>query len=258
MEIYKYDTLNSTNTTAMGAEYGHGDVVVADRQTAGRGQRGNRWEAAVGQNLTFSVVVEPLHLAPGEQFVLSMIAALAVYDTLGELGICARLKWPNDVYVGDAKIAGILIENQLMGAHAINKSVIGVGLNVNQREFVQMEVMPTSVALCAAGSHGSINDRYDCAEILDRFLRCFAVRYAMDVVQLHADYMAVLWRRDGVHRYRDAASGEVFTASIYAIDPHSGQLTLQVCEQQGVVDPTNATPSGELRNYWFKEVSSVL
>ena len=110
------ETCGSTNTEAADrSRYAHGDTVVAIRQTAGRGQRGHRWESVPGENLTFSIVLEPTFLAAGEQFLLSEAIALAVTDTLQEYGIGATIKWTNDIYVNDRKICGMLLEHNLDG-----------------------------------------------------------------------------------------------------------------------------------------------
>ena len=113
--IYRFDILGSTNDEARNALYGEGDVVIAEHQTAGRGQRGHTWESAVGENLTFSLILEPRFLPVNEQFLLTEVLALGLVDTLAEFGIEARIKWTNDIYVGDKKIVGMLVENSLGG-----------------------------------------------------------------------------------------------------------------------------------------------
>ena len=94
-----------------------GTVLAARMQTAGRGQRGASWEAEPGKNLTFSQLFRPDRLHAARQFELSMLVSLAIADTVDDLiahtGLSAKIKWPNDIYVGDRKICGILIENKL-------------------------------------------------------------------------------------------------------------------------------------------------
>ena len=110
-------------------------VLTALSQTAGRGQRGNSWLSAPGENLTFSIVLkhEP-KVKAYDQFVISEIVSLSVVDFLSSYGISARIKWPNDIYVGDRKISGILIEHSVTG-DSLSSSVVGIGLNINQRNF---------------------------------------------------------------------------------------------------------------------------
>ncbi len=123
----------------------HGYVLMAREQTAGRGQRGNSWEAAPGMNVTMSVMLRPQGLPAAAQFAISEAVAMGVVDLLDSLGVDgARVKWPNDIYVGDRKVCGILIENSLCGT-IVGRSVAGVGLNVNQREFVGGAPNPVSL-----------------------------------------------------------------------------------------------------------------
>ena len=121
----------STNDLACEERYGHGDVICAERQTAGRGQRGHTWTSPEGVNLLFSVVLCPTFLPAGEQFLLSQAVALALVDTLGTCGIDARIKWTNDIYAGDRKLAGILIEHHLAGGR-LARTVAGIGIAVEK------------------------------------------------------------------------------------------------------------------------------
>ena len=98
----------STNDEARNPRYGHGDAICAERQTAGRGQRGHTWSSEEGRNLMFSLVWEPRFLPVSEQFLLSEAVALALTDLFGGYGIDARIKWTNDIYAGDRKLVGIL------------------------------------------------------------------------------------------------------------------------------------------------------
>ena len=114
--IYRFDTLTSTNDEARDARYRHGDLILAERQTAGRGQRGHTWISPEGTNLTFTLVVEPTFLAARDQFLLSEVVALALGDCLDRFGIPTRIKWTNDIYYGDYKLVGILIEHFYSGS----------------------------------------------------------------------------------------------------------------------------------------------
>lgn len=111
-----------------------GTIVITDQQLAGKGQRGNSWEAEPGENLTFSLIYCPDFLSPEENFRLTIITSLALVETLGKFGIKVKIKWPNDIYAGNKKVAGILIEN-VIEFRKINFSIIGIGLNVNQQHF---------------------------------------------------------------------------------------------------------------------------
>ncbi len=232
--VTRLDSVTSTNTAARDAHYGHGDIVVAESQSAGRGQRGNSWESAPGENLTFSLVVTPRFLPAGEQFLLSVAVSLALADTLAGYGIDARVKWPNDIYVAGRKVAGILIENDILGEN-LSRSIIGIGLNVNQREFPAALPNPVSMALAA-------NKKFDLVEILERFRAAFFARYASleadNGATLMADYHARLYLLDVQAAYRDA-NGE-FAGTIRRVLP-SGEIEV---EHSG----------GGTQRYLFKEL----
>ena len=159
----------STNDLARDAKYRDGDIVWADFQTAGRGQRGHTWESRAGENLTFSVVLEPTFLPAREQFLLSEAVALALVDMLAEQGVEARIKWTNDIYVGDRKLVGILIEHTYSGCN-LSRTIAGVGINVNQRAFSADVPNPTSMAL-------ETGREFDCGQVLSHFERALARRY---------------------------------------------------------------------------------
>ena len=121
-------------------------VVAVRCQTSGRGQGTNSWESAPGENLTFSIILKDLNILPKEQIVISQITALSLVELLEKHGIEAKIKLPNDIYVGSRKICGILIENTLC-AGKIKWSIVGIGINVNQTAFPSSLPNPTSILL---------------------------------------------------------------------------------------------------------------
>ena len=108
-----------------------GTVIMADYQTNGRGQRGAEWVSEPYKNLIFSCYVKHDNLSVNDQVAINQFVSLALVDVLDSLGISSSIKWPNDILVGNLKISGILIENQLSNQR-IQSSIIGIGLNVNQ------------------------------------------------------------------------------------------------------------------------------
>ena len=144
--VHWFDTVDSTNTRLMADREGLPDrtVYAARFQTAGRGQKGNRWESSPDENLTFSILFKPEALPAAEQFILSEIVALGLVDYLAEKGLAATIKWPNDIYAGDRKICGTLIEPVLADGR-IAAAVAGIGLNVNQLDFDAALPNPTSM-----------------------------------------------------------------------------------------------------------------
>ena len=112
----------------------NGAVIMADVQTQGKGQRGNVWLSESRKNLLTSFIFKPDNLSAEKQSVLTWATSLSLLKTLRKFNIEAKIKWPNDIYVREKKIAGILIENHLQGLK-ITCSIIGIGMNINQTLF---------------------------------------------------------------------------------------------------------------------------
>lgn len=148
-----------------------GDLLFAKFQTGGRGQRGNSWESNKGENILCSFVVYPTQISPSDQFMITLAVSLGITDYLADIvpNLPLGIKWPNDIYVGEKKLGGVLIENSLMGS-GIDYSVIGFGINVNQTLFLSGAPNPVSLAQLtgkeydpvslAAGIRDSIMKRY--------------------------------------------------------------------------------------------------
>ena len=127
------DTAESTNQAVREAfpRLDNLSVVAARLQTAGRGQGTHTWFSGEGTNLTFSILFKPRELYSKDIIILTCATTLGIMDYLAGKGIGSRIKWPNDIWVGDRKICGILIENSLDGSR-IAHSIIGIGFNLNQ------------------------------------------------------------------------------------------------------------------------------
>lgn len=216
-------------------------MVCAFGQTAGRGQRGNSWESEPGANLTFSFRIPEAGVSPASQFVISEATALAVADVLDEFGFKAMVKWPNDIYVGDRKIAGILIENSVTGT-SISQSIVGIGLNVNQTEFRSDAPNPVSMAMLAGRPFGLTQVAEALAARFDAALSNFSPQSRG---RIHEAFKSRLWRADGqLHPFVEAASGLTFRAEIAGVEP-SGHIILK-------------RDDGSCRRHAFKEISFVL
>lgn len=172
-DIIWLERVDSTNDEARRhiSEIDNLSVVSALEQTKGRGQQGNRWSSQPGENLTFSLVVKDFRIKANEQSAISQTTALSLVELLSRHEIKARIKWPNDIYAGDEKICGILIENSLKGSE-IDWSIIGIGLNVNQTAFSEDLPNPTSMKLCTGNSNP-----YNTREILEEFMGIFTGYY---------------------------------------------------------------------------------
>ena len=237
--IHRIEETTSTNDDARDAKYRHGDIVWAERQTAGRGQRGHKWSSAEGLNLTFSLVLEPRFLPAGEQFLLNEAVALALSDTFAQFGIAARIKWTNDIYAGDKKLVGILIEHSYSG-QTLARTIVGIGINVNQTEFDPALPNPVSMAMVAGRT-------FDRGEVLEAFRRHIGIRYAQleldERETLQRDYRERMYRLGERHTFR-YPDGTPTEASIEGVRP-TGELLLRHAD-------------GTLREYLFKEIEFVI
>jgi BirA family transcriptional regulator, biotin operon repressor / biotin---[acetyl-CoA-carboxylase] ligase len=139
-------------------------LAVANEQTKGRGQQGSSWESEHGKNLLFSILFYPQKLSAEKQFFLSQVTSLAISDSVERIaGLKLSIKWPNDIYYKDSKLAGILIENSILGDQ-IQYSIIGVGLNVNQEVFYSDALNPVSL-IQIAGCNFILPDLLDIVKV---------------------------------------------------------------------------------------------
>ena len=237
--IHHIQETTSTNDEARRDRYDHLDAIWSEYQTAGRGQRGHAWHSTEGENVTFSVVLKPTFLPVVEQFLLSEIVALSLVETMAHYGIDCRIKWTNDLYAGDSKLAGVLIEHSL-SVEGIARTIVGIGLNINQVEFPDDLPNPTSMALL----RGSTFNR---REVLEHFLQTLEAWYDKlrrgEKSEIEECYRQKMYHLDEPHTYA-LPSGEEFTATIRGVRP-SGELRLEHAD-------------GNIREYAFKEVEFVL
>ena len=221
-----------------------------------------------GENLTFSIVLKfgeqaagkerlsvagklRLVVAAREQFVLTEITSLSIVEFLSRHGIKAKIKWPNDIYVGDKKICGVLIENSLRGEN-LSSSIIGIGLNINQRNFDVNLPNPTSMVL-------ETDFEEDIRSCLEEFMGIFQDYLEYSLPNLRERYLSYLWRHNIPARYIDQTlqsqplqadsegelPGREFTGIIRGLSP-IGHLVVEDIEK------------GELKEFAFKEISYIL
>lgn len=217
-----------------------GTLVYADYQTKGRGQSQNVWKSAVGDNLTFSLALFPDFLEPHKSFLLSQVASLAVKDFLTlYCGLSdVYVKWPNDIYVEDRKICGMLIETNLIG-HSYDYAVLGIGINLNQSEFPFDLPNPVSAKMLTGR-------QYDISMAAVQMRQCIMSRYMTlvsgDFSTLREDYFDSLYRSNGFFPFKDK-NGEFEARIDNVLD--DGQLVLSLKDDSK-------------RQYWHKEVSFLL
>ncbi|MCQ2069443.1 MAG: biotin--[acetyl-CoA-carboxylase] ligase [Bacteroidaceae bacterium] len=243
---HRSESIGSTNTylrelNGGDAAYDY-EVAVADFQTAGRGQKGNTWESEQGKNLLFSILAHPHNIKVKEQFYISEAIALAVSDAViaaigPEFAGGISVKWSNDVYWKDFKMAGILIENTIQGDRILD-TVAGVGLDVNQEVFLSDAPNPISLRNIT----GREFDRDALlTDIVERFIGYMERSSDNEKADVDRLYRERLYRREGYHPFRDA-QGE-FEACIEGIRPDGCLMLL--------------TRIGEHRTYEFKQVQFI-
>ena len=206
-------------------------VIWAEYQTAGRGCGTNRWESEREKNLTFSMLIHPKELPATQQFHISMAISLAICEAIGQYIGDVSIKWPNDIYWRNGKIGGILIENTLKGS-IIMDSIIGVGLNVNQRVF--KSDAPNPVSMWQICEHETDREAL-LKEILEAFERILDSK-------IREQYLSKLYRRKGYHPYADKEGA--FMAEIVTVED-DGHLVLH-------------DDNGKERRYAFKEVQFII
>ena len=281
-DIIWSEELDSTNEEARRriSELDNLSVLSVERQTAGRGQRGNSWRSTPGENLTFSIILKfrkgdasseesscdsavlP-QLKAKDQFVLSEISSLALVRLLENHGIRASVKWPNDIYIGSCKVCGMLIENSILGS-SVSSSIIGIGLNVNQRNFDVSLPNPTSMLL------EDMKKEFDLPALLDEFMNIFVnfIDRFMDDRQdsfdeLRDEYLSHLWRLNETARFIDYTvlpsghsdkpvvtgitdiAGKEFTGIIRGLSPIGNLLVEDI-------------KANSVKEFAFKEISYIL
>lgn len=245
-DIRWFDTLESTNNYCKLLDINSVEeftVVCARRQTAGIGQQGNVWVSEAGKNLTFSLILKPTFINAADQYNLTMALALAVAETLEQQfsdlhspssvpsspfsvrrsPFSVLIKWPNDIYVGDRKVCGILTTNHLSDGH-ISSSICGIGLNVNQTVFPDWVPNPTSLLLESPSGQNPFDLDAVLGALLDNILRRYSqLRQPSAFGTLRADYLRRLYRlgveADYIH------DGQPLRATITGIDRY-GHLQL--------------------------------
>lgn len=188
-----------------------GTVVITDNQTAGRGQRGNTWQAEAAQNFTFSLIVKPSFLPVKDQFYLTVVTTLGIHDFLKAKGVAdVKIKWPNDVLAQGKKICGILIENQVQGT-TLASSIIGIGLNMLQENF------PVTSATSLKNITG---DKYDLQVEFEQLMAVIEVRYLRlrqgKQSELLQEYLSALYQINQLRKYRSVK--EEFEGTIIGVD----------------------------------------
>ncbi len=214
-------------------------AILSDFQTMGKGQGKNRWHSAPGKNMLCSFYKE-INLKAEDHFLLNMLVSLSIVESLAELDLDARVKWPNDIYIGDKKTAGILIENSLMQSSIIN-TIIGIGLNVNQKKFPDWIPNPVSISQI---SNKQFEVKQVAQSIGGTLIRNIEHLESLEINKqdvLHK-YLGVLYRINQWHIFQK--DGHNFNGMIHGVLP-DGRLIVE-------------TGGGKIHHFSFGEVGYVI
>ena len=223
-KIVHIESCDSTNNyiakLISGGNIDFGTVILADEQTNGKGQRGSKWQSRPAENMIFSLYLDSANLSVKNQFILTQFVSVSLVRALLKFGLNASIKWPNDIYVNGKKIAGVLIENQMSGM-MLSGSIIGIGLNINQTDFGQLNA--TSLKL----EKGV-------------FTKVSEVAYLI-INELNSAYLEYLWRLNEKASFRDK-NGEF-------------EGIIRGTEENGLL---RMERNGEMVKYDLKEISFVI
>ncbi len=242
MNIIKIKEVTSTNIYAvekLKEQIPEWTVYLADYQLNGKGQKGNLWESEQGKNLTFSIVLEPSFLAANKQYIISKIACLGIKKTLSDYIENVKIKWPNDVYVGNKKICGILIENQIKGT-TLSNSIIGIGININQEHFFSDAPNPISLKQLTNTSY-NLDDLL--LKTLENIRKYYSLLQKEDDNIINKEFFENMYRIGEWHKFINNTG--VFNGRIDGVS-EIGQL--QITNKDNNIQ----------KEYHFKEVAFVI
>jgi BirA family biotin operon repressor/biotin-[acetyl-CoA-carboxylase] ligase len=231
-------TNNYANHLVLSKAAVNGTVVLAQHQKMGRGQQGNHWESEFGKNLLMSIILFPHFLPAAKQFYLSKITSLALTGFITNETSEVTIKWPNDIYIGNKKLAGILIENSIK-VNYLDSTIIGIGLNLNQEVFVSGAPNPVSLKQITGKDYNAEEVALKIRELLNIW---FEKLQAGSFNEIDLNYFNQLYR--GNEWVMFAKHGIQFEGRITGIGEF-GQLILE-------------ERNGSLSEYMFKEVEFVI
>ena len=209
-------------------------IISANEQLTGRGQRENQWHSEAGKNLTFSIITFPSFLKVSDQFYLSKVISLGIIDYLNTKEQKFKIKWPNDIYYNDKKICGILIENSISGS-TIKNSVIGIGLNINQRNFP--DYLPDAVSLSTITEEFYIIEE-ELQNLLSYLHKSYKSLEKLSFSEIDNLYHNKLYKLNQMSDFKDS----------YGI--FKGKITGTLAEGKLIIQ----TEANQMRSYNFKEV----
>lgn len=222
--LIRLDSVASTNNFAaslLEQNAPEGTLVVANEQTGGRGQRGKTWYAEPGKNLTLTYILRPVSLRIADQFLLNKAIAIAVARTAELISPAAfiRIKWPNDIFLENRKLAGILVETAVKGSQIVS-CLAGIGLNVNQTVFPEESGNPISLSMELETE--LVLD--DVMQLLSKQMEVYYFRLSSSQkARIEEEYDSLLWKRGEVYPF--ILNGNAFPSEIQRVD-EQGRLVL--------------------------------
>ncbi len=241
-DIRWFEIIDSTNNEALRQLQTAPELTffASEFQTKGRGQKGNHWESAKGENLTFSILIKPNFLPIGKQFVISQIVTLALKKYFDTIKLNVRIKWPNDIYIGDNKICGILIENHFSDVN-LSASIIGIGININQTIFDSGAPNPTSLKLETGREYLLNRELENFSKIFTDFYISLKENSRSDYFKnIEFDYLKSLYRFGEFHKYENLKTGKLFIGKIIGLNENACILI--------------ESEDGTVESYAFKEI----
>ena len=225
-------------------------TIRTDFQTAGRGQAGNSWESEEGKNLLFSSLLRYEGIYAADQWRLSMLVAVACWEVLAKYlpKDWLTIKWPNDIYYGDKKLVGILIENSLSGS-MVDHTIVGIGMNVNQTEWLSNAPNPMSMKQITGQD-------YPVEQLLSDWFSAMKSWETRTTEEIKDAYMQHLYRRQGWHLYVEREVSIMPTA--IATDTEEGMFRAELMgiTEQGELQLR--TENNEEKTYHFKQIRFVI
>jgi len=240
--IIRLKSIESTNSYANSLlkkeTLDEGTIIVTDEQIAGKGLGKNFWESEPGKNLTFSIILYPDFLHVERQFVLSKAISLGLYHYTKSKTNDIKIKWPNDIYYKNQKLAGVLIENSIKGT-TLNSSIVGIGLNCNQTIFLSNAPNPVSLKQITGSESNLENELIEVKNYIEKY---YIKLKSGKTDEIHGEYLECLYRYNEWHLYKK--DNVTYKAKITGINEY-GHLIL-----------TNE--DGKENEFDLKEVSFVL
>ncbi|MFO7828482.1 MAG: biotin--[acetyl-CoA-carboxylase] ligase [Bacteroidales bacterium] len=240
--IIEINSVHSTNSYASELlkteDIDEGTIVFTPNQSAGRGLGQNTWESEKDKNLTFSIILFPDFLPIDQHYLLSKVISLGLYEYAKSKTPGIKIKWPNDIYYEDKKLAGILIENSIKGS-TINYSIAGIGFNLNQEKFNSDAPNPVSLKQIT-GKNYSVKD--ELIHIREKIQKYYLKLKSGQANQLNREYIKGLYRFNKPYKFK--WDGKVFNAKIIGVNEYGH---LQVL-----------TADNEKKEFEFKEIEFII